>query len=440
MEGLKKIWKRGKNVFGVTLAILIELIVFWKQLPIMLMNVLLFFVVLFLGIFEFQSKKKNNPSNEFKSSKSDFFATVITVGITALISNIFHMNNLGLSDIRLYCVIGWSTLVIIALLGYITDRLYCFFYERKTHALMQAHRQSTPINEKSYSQHSFATNFGGNANISPVTLEKTKISIRFKEHIKKSIPFIILLLILGSFLGLPLFSTKKIITQWFEGIDLLIKSFIGSDETNSENLLTYICVFIVVAVIFVVFSTIIFNLISNHFFKKRNSVIFLSEEYNNSIITLITCVAAIRTFVGNESNGEVDFLAKSWEFALMAIFVLLLLTMLIEIVHLALDQGVRHDSLLRLCIRYIFILVVKCFVDIIIGVLSNLHLRDVLSSIFSSSLYTGKNNVFDKVIKKIDIAIDNEVQQLSTTQKNKNRIVLNVSQNNTRISTRRKVK
>lgn len=439
MEKLKNFVQRSKNVLMIALAIIIELIMFWKQSPMLLMNILLFFVVVVFGIIEFQYKKKTNNLVESSSNKSDFFAAVITVGITALISNVFYMNKLELPDIRLYLVIAWAVFIVIALLGYIIDKIYFLISEKRNPSA----NANTPSVGQTMSQNSEQSNVDksiDNQNKSSTTNQsgsKPKnldAFTRFKIFLCAVFPIFILII----FLILPLLPAKENIELWFANASALSIILSGSEETLKNNgLISYICCFIVGTVILIVFFMTLYNIAHDRIVLKRKGSIFSSNEYSSSIIILVTCIAAVSLFfdVSSDSEGW-DLVKEAGSSSLKTIFMILLAMTLIEIVHLALNQGTRSNSLLRISIRYIFILVVKCFMDIIIGILSNLHLRDILSSIFSTSINIGKTNIFDIVAAKIDSAIDNEIQQVSSVSSKASKKV----RNNSRISTRRQIK
>lgn len=145
--------------------------------------------------------------------------------------------------------------------------------------------------------------------------------------------------------------------------------------------------------------------------NKNNSKTGLSEffnEYSTPVSVLIVATAMLATFVGKDewAPSKLPELFKN-----MASIVLCILLALITVdaVRLILKQCVKKGSLLRTAMHLTFVFLIDCVMGIIVGVMSELNIRGVISSLFAFFLQGNRTMLYNKAEEVLDEALDEEI-------------------------------
>ncbi len=449
MEKIKKFINKIINTLMILSALTTELLAIWldEKFPsinvFLYANVVLFALIIIFGIINFRhySKEDNNKRRKIV----EYIISSITVGILALVSNYFNLYDYDLSKIKMYLLIAWAAITLFYLIWLVLNKIYYYFFFDDPQKITNspASPSSSSSTSTPSSQNPISNNYTSHTNS-----QSRSATDRRHDLILKIGPVFLVFLVIAAFISLPFLFQGSSAAPWFANVNNLVSQILesenendsskqseGKDKTESSDnkktdsnaskketdqtiknpFLKYTCIFIIGLVILCIFFSTLYNIILNVVFKKKNTSMFLSDEYSGSIILLVTCLAVFYILITTSQtpNGSLALVQSATSSSISAIFMILLAMTLIEIAHLSLDQSTRNDSALRLCIRYVFLLFVKLFMDIFVGVLSSLHLKEILSSIFSTSIDIGKDDIIDSVIEKIEATIRKELSFIS---------------------------
>lgn len=265
-----------------------------------------------------------------------------------------------------------------------------------------------------------------------------KKSTRFLAF--KLLPIIVATIFVLGYIFLPYQGTSSDTTtiRWMESV----KSFVECFEENSNNsastdrtsplgymnevteyTLFFIAIVGIVGSAFVLLCKVVSYLIGRFFFREeKEEILDFLDEYATAISVMILAAAILMVFMG---GGSLDRVSYIWEKLLIIIMTLLIFMIAVDIVRIALEQCIRRNSLLRKCIRYLFIVIVDCVMSVVMGVISGIHLREMLASLFSFFLPGTQG----KLYKRIERDIDRILQQ----------DVINITKDVGRRSTRKKI-
>jgi len=200
---------------------------------------------------------------------------------------------------------------------------------------------------------------------------------------------------------------------WLENITFFINKFFdkGTNISSIDAIFRYTMGYI--AIIGFLFSLIfiIYNIIENHpkILSDKETEQGFFKTYTMPIIILAFASAILSTFVQSDDSG---FLENILESLLKAIFALIELFICIEIVRLIKEQCTEPKSILRQCIQYLYVLVTKSVMDVVIGILSGIDLKGLIESALSSILPNRENALNQKIEQYLEEDFDSEVENI----------------------------
>lgn len=150
--------------------------------------------------------------------------------------------------------------------------------------------------------------------------------------------------------------------------------------------------------------------------KDKNDLSDFFNEYSTPLSVLIVATAMLSTFAG---TGAWTFDKLPELFKNMASIILCILLMLITVdaVRLILKQCVEQGSLLRTSMHITFALLIDCVMGIVVGVLAELNLRGLLSSLFAFFLQGNRTPIYDRAEDLLDEALDGEMNLIHHERK-----------------------
>jgi len=223
-----------------------------------------------------------------------------------------------------------------------------------------------------------------------------------------------LALIFG-FLYIPILENRfSFFSNWFSTVKALVEILNGkTEETGFDSFFYYLFFYTITLLVIFSFVYLLFLILKSKHDedtttdtvtpKKINNTDFLSM-YQTPASILLVCSATLFSFVkGDIGTGN---LTHSWQVLLFVILYILAMLTSVEIVRLVLEQCVTPHSLLREVIYYIFVAVMKFFSDIVLGVITNLHIKLVVDSLFAL-VFTEFTESEDSFKNKLDRKMDN---------------------------------
>ncbi len=234
---------------------------------------------------------------------------------------------------------------------------------------------------------------------------------------------IITVFLLVSFISIPYLNSKfnGFIERWI----LNIASLMGAEIKPLDNTETLSRIAIVanytifyVAIVGVAFLSfmllfVVAKKIAEKFHicqnpdKKEQSDFF--NEYGTPISILIVGLSVLISFVGNHNFKLVELI---WESLLPFLLSIIVIFVAVDIIRLILEQCLIENSLLRVCIRYIYILFINTAMDIILGVFSGLRASEWISSIISLLIPVSNSELHEKIDQYIKKVLKKETEEV----------------------------
>lgn len=133
------------------------------------------------------------------------------------------------------------------------------------------------------------------------------------------------------------------------------------------------------------------------------------NEYSTPVSVLIVATAMLSTFAGTE-EWTFDKLPDLFKNMACIILCILLVLITVDAVRLILKQCVEQGSLLRTSMHITFALLIDCVMGIVVGVLAELNIRGLLSSLFAFFLQGNHTPIYDKAEEVLDETLDEEIE------------------------------
>ncbi|MBD5496309.1 MAG: hypothetical protein HDR11_00890 [Lachnospiraceae bacterium] len=149
---------------------------------------------------------------------------------------------------------------------------------------------------------------------------------------------------------------------------------------------------------------------------NKNGLSDFFNEYSTPLSVLIVATAMLSTFAGTDP-WTFDKLPELFKNMASIILCILLVLITVDAVRLILKQCVEQGSLLRTSMHITFALLLDCVMGIVIGVLAELNLRGLLSSIFAFFLQGNRTPIYDKAEDLLDEALEGEMHLIRHARK-----------------------
>lgn len=175
------------------------------------------------------------------------------------------------------------------------------------------------------------------------------------------------------------------VSGWLESVEKLAEFLSASEQIFKTAqdaliyyLLFYISVVAIVGTLFYLFDLLIFQKSKR---KEEDGAADLIEVYQTPASILLVAMATLFFF----TNGNISLpsITEGWQFLLLIILLIILILTAIEIVRLVLVQCLEPNSLLKRLIYLIFVAALKLLSEILLGVITNLHIQSLISSFFA---------------------------------------------------------
>ncbi len=200
---------------------------------------------------------------------------------------------------------------------------------------------------------------------------------------------------------------------WLGNITLFVKKFSNQidDISPVDVIFRYTVAYIAIVGVLYSLNLIFHNIIESH---KKPTLDGRKEQgffktYTEPIIILVFGWAVLSTFIQSDESGFLEDLLES---LLKVIFSLIGFFICIEIVRLVKEQCTEPKSILRQCIRYLYILVIKSVMDIVIGILSSVDIKGLIESLLFSILPNNENPLNQKIAQYLEEDFDLEVEKI----------------------------
>lgn len=185
-------------------------------------------------------------------------------------------------------------------------------------------------------------------------------------------------------------------------------------ESFASSLAQYTIFFIALAGMLYVGAVLLYRLaiqciesLSNK--DNKNGLSDFFNEYSTPVSVLIVATAMLSTFAGTE-EWTFDKLPELFKNMACIILCILLVLITVDAVRLILKQCVEQGSLLRTSMHITFALLIDCVMGIVVGVLAELNIRGLLSSLFAFFLQGNHTPIYDKAEEVLDEALDEEIE------------------------------
>lgn len=418
--------KRNIGVIVLLLSFLVEFLTYRFSLPILFMNIAVFIFCFACWIIIpkrlFNMDDDENPK-EKSIQKTNYFLTLVLSGLSVLITNGYLENRINNETIFRALLFIWIGVIALAIVGYIICSVALFYHTNRD------------------GDHP-RTNGDGDHPRTKKRQDKNS-KRKGKNVILSIICLVLVLIILSLFVLLPiLFERKPAFSEWFQSVQSISQK-IREDTTSKQNnnsepiqvnttdsdldsntdsnpknkqlnardsFIYYLCLFAVVLFSAAFLFIFLYNIFYEHFTKGEENWLLNTERYKESIIAFSLCLAFLN-LINNKSEHKYELVADAWNLALGAIFLILTIMTVLEVVRIALEQNTDQKSLLGKSIRFAFLLVLESFFNIIIGVFQNLHFKKMLESVFSVP-NEGEEQLVKKVSDKIKKLIEQEIEKI----------------------------
>lgn len=272
-----------------------------------------------------------------------------------------------------------------------------------------------------------------------------------KKAERKGFPGLVLLLILALYLVLPLGNTDtynfNIVEKWINGIENFtevlseekieptedeetlefpemqeeVKNEAVQKNSKIRLLFSYTIYFIaivgcMVSALYLMYHFIVRILETSGKQKEDDRKEFFSsffEQYSTAIIVMVIGTAVCLSF---EPGQAMDVSGEIYKGLMIVVVDMVIALVMIDIVRLALDQCIRETSLLRCCFRYVYLLVIKVAMEVVVGILSGLHIKEMLTSLLALFLPGQDKSIYQQADNGIEQAIREELRRLTNMQ------------------------
>lgn len=416
--------KRNIGVIILPLSFLVEFLTYKFCLPILFMNIAVFFIcfawwiIISKRLFNMGADKNQK---EKSTQKTNYYLALVFSGLSVLITNGYLEKRIKDETIFRVFLFVWIGVIALAIVGYTICSIALFIYTNR------------------YGDHP-GTNGDGNH---PGTKTRQGKKRKGKNVILSIICFVLVLIVLSSFIAVPIIYNRiPAFGGWFQSVQSISQEFregttlkqnnnsepiqvnttdsdVNSNtDSNPENkqlnardsFIYYLCLFAVVLFSAGFLFIFLYNIFYEHFTKGEENWLLNTERYKESIIAFSLCLAFLN-LINNKSEHEFELVADAWKLALGAIFLILTIMTVLEVVRIALEQNTDQKSLLGKSIRFVFLLVLESFFNIIIGVFQNLHFQKMLEAIFSVP-NEDEEQLVEKVSDKIKKLIEQEIEKI----------------------------
>lgn len=239
------------------------------------------------------------------------------------------------------------------------------------------------------------------------------------------IAVIIMIVFVALYLSVPIMNRYfgNFIVEWVKAIGLLNQNMIAVSEgmesakavesTKVTELIAKYTIFYVAIVGVLISACLLLIEISKRILGKlsvtgnqagKDSSDFMSE-YATAMSILIVGFSILIAFSELPDFGMSEHM---WGKLLGFLLMVLVLFVAVDIIKLILEQCIKADSLLRKCIRYIYILVINTAMEIILGVFNGLRMSEWISSIMSLLIPVPESELHEIIQKNIGEALKKE--------------------------------
>lgn len=165
--------------------------------------------------------------------------------------------------------------------------------------------------------------------------------------------------------------------------------------------------------LFVILKKIVIKMLLPNNWDEGEPLEFLNE-YGTAISILIVGLSILTTFV-NDPNFKMT--KETWDNISGFLLLILVLFVAVDIIKLMLEQCMIKNSLLRRCIRYIYILFIDTAMELIQGVFYGLRVSEWISSIMSLLIPVPDSELHEEIQKNIDEALKKETESVKRGKK-----------------------
>lgn len=186
--------------------------------------------------------------------------------------------------------------------------------------------------------------------------------------------------------------------------------------------IAYLAIFVAIWFMLYVSIEFVVDKATNTKRKHNDSNDSYIEHYTSPMMVFILSISLLSLISGGELNGsDMEAMKTLWKALFVSISLFITLSIGLELIKQTQSQATNKDSLLRLCINYVFILVLKVVLDIIVGFLGSINVKEVISSVFESFLPPKKDSPIKEASDNIEAALVDELKRIAGEAKKKKR-------------------
>ncbi|MDE5802548.1 MAG: hypothetical protein K2I22_06495 [Lachnospiraceae bacterium] len=151
--------------------------------------------------------------------------------------------------------------------------------------------------------------------------------------------------------------------------------------------------------------------------ENKNGLSDFFNEYSTPVSVLIVATSMLSTFAGRTGAWTFDKLPELFQNMVSIVLCIILVLITVDAVRLILKQCVEKGSLLRTSMHITFALLIDCVMGIVVGVLAELNIRGLLSSLFAFFLQGNHTPIYDKAEEALNGALDGEMKMICHDRK-----------------------
>lgn len=224
--------------------------------------------------------------------------------------------------------------------------------------------------------------------------------------------------IVALFLIAPILTVgdKNIIKGWFTSLESFMGDFSNGDVTFSSAIAGYTLLFIATLSILYFAAQVIIKLSLTLWEKITNShessgsLVEFFNEYSTPISVLIVAISILTAF--NDNGFAVENLPKFFGNLVVVVLAVMLFMVAVDAIRLVLTQCTTPDSLLRTSTHLFFTLLIESMMGIAIGFLTEIDIRNTLTSLFSFFIGGNRTSNYQEVENTLNKALHQEIVKI----------------------------